>query len=215
MEAQKEVQFQWYALKIFYNKVFEAEYLLGPYCEEVYIPARKVRLKGEEYSRALRRLSTPDDGRIDTMYVHEGPYLCRRQPVVTSLMFIRIAEASLPLIHKAIEGMGFIYKDSEWKRFAVIPDKQMSMFRMVVSSGDEGLEFFADDEMTRYRQGAKVRVKEGILQGAEGYIKRIRKDRRLLVAIDGFIAVATSYIPPHMLEIIEEAPEKPGTPDNA
>jgi transcription antitermination factor NusG len=85
------------------------------------------------------------------------------------------------------------------KRPCVIPDKQMGMFQMVCSSGADGLEFFADDDMTRYRSGDRVRVLEGPLKGAEGYIKRIRKDRRLLVAIEGFIAVATSFIPPQFL----------------
>ena len=73
-----------------------------------------------------------------------------------------------------------------------------------MESGAGGLEFFADDDFTRFRKGSKVRVKEGQLKGAEGYIKRIRKDRRLLVAIEGVIAVATSYIPPENLEPVPE-----------
>ena len=80
----------------------------------------------------------------------------------------------------------------------------MAMFQMVCSSGAEGLEYFSDEDMTRYRQGDKVRVTEGPLKGTEGYIRRIRKDRRLLVAIEGFIAVATSFIPPQFLEKAED-----------
>ena len=49
-----------------------------------------------------------------------------------------------------------------------------------------------------------MRVLEGPLKGAEGYIKRIRKDRRLLVAIEGFIAVATTFIPPQFLEKVPD-----------
>jgi transcription antitermination factor NusG len=66
------------------------------------------------------------------------------------------------------------------------------------------LEFFSDEDMTRYKTGDKVRVLEGPLKGAEGYIKRIRKDRRLLVSIEGFIAVATSFIPPQFLAKAED-----------
>ena len=86
----------------------------------------------------------------------------------------------------------------------MIPDKQMAMFQLVCSSGAEGLDFFADDDLTRYKAGDKVRVLEGPLKGAEGYIKRIRKDRRLLVSIEGFIAVATSFIPPQFLEKVPD-----------
>jgi len=78
----------------------------------------------------------------------------------------------------------------------------MEQFRLVVESGASGLEFFADDDFTRYQQGSRVRVVSGPMKGAEGYIKRIRRDRRLLVCIEGIIAVATSYIPPEQLEII-------------
>ena len=78
----------------------------------------------------------------------------------------------------------------------------MTIFRMVADSGIEGLEFYSREDIVNFRQGARVRVTAGTLKGAEGYIKRIKRDRRLLVAIEGFVAVATSYLPPEMLEII-------------
>jgi transcription antitermination factor NusG len=93
---------------------------------------------------------------------------------------------------------------TDHQRPSVIPDKEMGIFKLVCTSGAEGLEFFADEDMTRYKQGDRVRVLEGPLKGAEGYIRRIRKDRRLLVAIEGFIAVATSFIPPQFLAKAED-----------
>ena len=97
--------------------------------------------------------------------------------------------------------LGYIYKNTE-KEYAVVPDREMASFRLVVEQGSKGLEFFADDDISRYATGDRVRVKEGPLSGAEGYIKRIRRDRKLLVVIEGIIAVATSYIPPQNLEKI-------------
>ena len=47
-----------------------------------------------------------------------------------------------------------------------------------------------------------VRVTEGPFRGAEGYVKRIRRDRRLLVSIEGIVAVATAFIEPQFLEEI-------------
>ena len=47
-------------------------------------------------------------------------------------------------------------------------------------------------------------TQEGPLQGVEGYIKRIKKDRRLLVAIEGFVAVATAFISPKYLEKVSD-----------
>ena len=200
----EESKLNWYALKVFYNKVFEIEALLGDMDLETYIPVRKVQLKGEEHMRIARRLATPDDRRRDNQYLRMGPVIYKREPVVSSLLFVRAPEERVPEINECIFGKGFMYRMADKKRFSVIPDKQMAMFQLVNSSGENGLEYFSDEDMTRYKSGDRVRVLEGPLKGAEGYIKRIRKDRRLLVSIEGFIAVATSFIPPQFLEKVTD-----------
>ena len=202
--TMEESKLNWYALKVFYGKVFDIEAKLADMDLETYIPVRKDLLKGEEHMRALRRLATPDDRRRDNQFVQAGPLIYKRVPIVSSLMFVRAPKDRLKEIEACVLGKGFIYKTADRKTEAVIPDKQMAMFQLVCSSGAEGLEFFADDDMTRYKTGDRVRVLEGPLKGAEGYIKRIRKDRRLLVAIEGFIAVATSFIP---LQFLEKVPD--------
>ena len=200
----EEIKQNWYALKVFYGKVFEIEARLADMDLETYIPVRKDLLKGEDHMRALRRLATPDDRRRDNQFVQEGPLIYKRVPIVTSLLFVRAPEDRLKEIEACVKEKGFVYRTADRETFAVIPDRQMAMFQLVCSSGTEGLEFFADDDLTRYKAGDRVRVLEGPLQGAEGYIKRIRKDRRLLVSIEGFIAVATSFIPPQFLEKIPD-----------
>ena len=196
----EESTLHWYALKVFFSKVFEMEAALSEMDLETYIPVRKVQLKGEEHLRAARRLATPDETRRDNQYLQAGPVIFKREPIVTSLMFVRAPEEKLPAISERVFGKGFIYRTADGTRFSVIPDKQMAMFQLVCSSGEQGLEYYSDEDMTRYKSGDRVRVLEGPLKGAEGYIKRIRKDRRLLVAIEGFIAVATTFIPPQFLE---------------
>ena len=200
----EESSLNWYALKVFYNKVFEIEASLTDMDLETYIPVRQVQLKGEDHMRAARRLATPDDRRRDNQFVQAGPVIFKRVPVVSSLLFVHAPKERLPEVESCVDGRGFVYKTADRKTEAVIPDKQMAMFQLVCSSGAEGLEFFADDDLTRYKAGDKVRVLEGPLKGAEGYIKRIRKDRRLLVSIEGFIAVATSFIPPQFLEKVSD-----------
>ena len=204
VQAMEESKLNWYALKVFYGKVFEIEARLADMDLETYIPVRKDLLKGEEHLRAARRLATPDDRRRDNQFEKAGPLIYKRVPVVSSLLFVRAPQDRLPEVDACVKEKGFVYRTADRKTEAVIPDKQMAMFQLVCSSGAEGLEFFADDDMTRYKTGDKVRVLEGPLKGAEGYIKRIRKDRRLLVAIEGFIAVASSFIPPQFLEKVPD-----------
>lgn len=201
---------KWYALKVFYNKVFEMEERLQVRGLQTYLAVEKVPLKGAEHLAARRKLadhSVPPDSR----YIEEGPVIYLRRPLVSSLIFVKADQDQILQVEELLnepllwggKARGFIYKTADFSGYATIPPSQMEAFRLVVESGASGLEFFADDDITRYRQGDRVRVKEGPLKGAEGYIKRIRRDRRLMVCIEGIIAVATSYIPPEQLEIVQ------------
>ena len=53
-----------------------------------------------------------------------------------------------------------------------------------------------------FKPGERVRVTEGPFKGAQGVIKRIKKDRKLLVSINGIVVVAVSHIPGQFLERI-------------
>ena len=204
----------WFALKVFYNKVFDMEDILDARGLETFIPVTRERLKGDEFFRIKRRLAVPDDRRNDLKYIVEGPFIFKRKTIVASLLFFRGTIQDALMIRADLErGLadksgrpigGMLYMTVDRQAPAVIPEKQMTMFRMVCDSGADGLEFFSDENIVNFKKGDKVRVTmEGPLNGVEGYVKRIRKDRRLLVAIEGFVAVATSFIPPKYLEKVD------------
>lgn len=200
----------WYAIKVFYNKVFELEDLFHAVGIGTYIAVDKVLLKGEAHLMARRHIASLQAlGKEDTRYVQEGALIYQRKPIVSSLLFVQADAEALSFVENALRDAsgnikGFIYKDAERKTYSVIPDKQMATFRLVTAKGSAGLDFFSSDDITRYKEGNKVRVTEGPFKGAEGYIKRIRRDRRLLVNIEGIVAVATSFIDPQFLEIVKE-----------
>lgn len=206
----EETTLHWYALKVFYNKVFEIEDLLNAMGIETYLAVDKMLLKGAAHLIARRHIATlKAQGKRDTRYVEQGALIFQRTPLVSSLLFFRADEGGLRSVENAIKdandnAKGFIYKTADWKQYAIVPDRQMATFRLVTAKGSEGLEFFSSDSLTRFKEGRKVRVKEGPFKGAEGYIKRIRRDRRLLVSIEGIVAVATAYIPPELLETVPE-----------
>lgn len=200
-------QMHWYALKIFFNKAFDVEAYLDNRAIDTYLPVQKVLLKGMAHLVARRRLAKAPDQR-DPRYMVEEPKIYLRKPLVNSLLFVHCTDEQLVEVGAYLRERdandnvrGYIYKNTD-KAYARISDKEMASFRLVVEQGSNGLEFFADDDISRYAAGDRVRVKEGPLSGAEGYIKRIRRDRRLLVVIEGIIAVATTYIPPQNLEKI-------------
>ena len=124
------------------------------------------------------------------------------QNLLPSYMFIRTDANNILKIRDRFFGKLYLYADRETKKPSVIPDKELETFRIVCSSCDTGLEFLGDNP-EKYMKGDKVHVLDGPFKGAEGYVIRIKKDRRLVVTISGLVAVATSFIPMELLEKVE------------
>lgn len=173
-------QLNWYALKVFYNKVFEVEQILFEHNVENYIPTEVITV------------------------MKNGVFYDKKRPVVNSLMFLRTSPENLTsLLRGPLYNRALVYRTPDRQKPAIIPDRDFYVFRLVTSSGETGLEYFCDEQMIHLSSGDKVRVIDGPFIGTEGYVKRIRRDRRVLVVINGIVAVATSYIPSVFLEKIE------------
>ena len=123
--------------------------------------------------------------------------------VVKSLLFVQVTDRYLAGFEKNNYGRVWIYRDLLTGRPSAIPDREMEIFIFVCTAGEQGLSYLGEDR-PEYHQGDRVRVTEGVFKGAEGYIKRIKKDRRLVVSVRGVAAVATMHIPPEFLEVIAE-----------
>lgn len=175
---------EWYALKVFYNKVFEVKALLErePDLAESYIPC-------------FGSAAGPKGGKTGTV----------AKQAVSSLMFVRTTDNGIRCFRRDFARWFSVYSrlGTEFWEPAVVPEKELEIFRRVVSAGDEGLELIEIDER-KFSKGQKVRVTGGVFAGAEGRIVRIKGDHRLVVEIQGICAVATSYIPKcHLQEILD------------
>lgn len=118
-------------------------------------------------------------------------------------MFVRQAErAVLELMQRAkATSPLMVYFDRETKKPAVIPDPEMEAFMLGHVDRRPGLN--TSPKRRRNSGGATgSRVTEGVFKGAEGYIRRVKGNRRLIVSIEGVVAVATTYIPGCFLEKI-------------
>jgi transcription antitermination factor NusG len=168
----------WYALKVFYNRVVYLKSLLEPEGIETYVPYHTV----EQY----------ESGRL--AYADEQ--------LIPSLMFVRCEEAWLVAFKRDHNDVFMYYADPETRKPGVIRDEEMRSF-ILVTSADAGrnVRYFGADA-PEYHAGDRVRVIDGIYKGAEGYIKRIKKDRKLIVTVTGVAVVAVSYIHPDFLEKI-------------
>lgn len=162
----------WYALKVFYNKVFEIEDLLAKDKIESYIPCETTLVERGGVKKRIRR------------------------PVISSLLFFHSTEKQAMALQQRLTDRVILYTriiDMKKEPLA-IPEREMNLFMLVSSSGEKGVEYLGDDRI-EFHSGEHVRVTDGSFKGAEGYIHRIKGNRRLIVSIQGVCAVATSYIP--------------------
>lgn len=167
-------------MKVFHNRVFHLEdEIISRTTLECYVPKETV-------------MEDTDDGKKKT----------RTRPAVGGLLFVHAPKDALPKINELARGTAMFYTNGNGMP-ARIPDREMATFKLVTSSGDLGLEYLAEGTIA-YKVGQHVRVLDGVFKGAEGYICRIRGNRRLVVSISGICAVATSYIPVSFLERIPD-----------
>ncbi|MBO4557699.1 MAG: KOW motif-containing protein [Bacteroidales bacterium] len=171
----------WYALKVFYRNVLKLRADLTRVGIEYYYPVQ------------------PDG-----------------KPYVQSLLFVHCSEAGLEALRKqAPAGGGFVvYTHTEKRKRlsseetydclvpAPIDEQEMAVFILVTSASPNTYEILGPDD-PKYHTGQLVRVKAGPFEGLEGRVRRIKKDRRLVVTISGVVAVATIHIDPRLLEPVE------------
>ena len=123
--------------------------------------------------------------------------------LISSLLFVRCTEEEALRYSLEHRGQLWLYLNVERTRPAAIPEREMEIFRFVVTSGQQGLTLLGDDR-PEYHLGDRVVVTDGPFKGAEGHIKRIKRDRRVVVSIPGVVAVATAYIHPSLLRKVGE-----------
>lgn len=121
------------------------------------------------------------------------------KPILGSLVFMRSTEEEILRLKYDWFSQVSVYRDAERQRPQAIPDREMDNFRSVLRIKDQTF-IPVDISDPTFLVGEKVRVKDGPFRGAEGIIKRIKGDRRLIVSITGVAAIATAFISPGLLE---------------
>ena len=179
--TRQDSEKNWYAFKIFFGKGEPVkEYFEKENLEFFY------DVKRQHWNKKEKKMESKDI------------------PVIPSLIFLHSTRAEAEKTEKHFLNKIMLYrdKDAENKKTpSKIPEREIRVFKIVATSGVEGLDFY-DEYNPKFTQGDKFRVIEGPLKGAEGYVVRIKKDHKLYVSIQGLCAVTTGYIPKAFLEKI-------------
>ena len=151
----------WYALKVFYNRVDRLREDFKAARYDTFVPMTRVK---------------------------EGARIVE-VPLIPSLLFVKCSSTYLEKLKRDKWDVFMYYKEADGNGPGPISDHEMDVFRLATSAAAEGAEFLGTDT-DKYMVGDKVRVTDGPYKGYEGYVRRIRHDRKLLVCVQGIAVVA-------------------------
>lgn len=122
------------------------------------------------------------------------------KPLVSNLIFLHETDDILSLID-SVTGLGSPMKDNATGKAAVVSDDEMQRFMKVVEYHNNGAKIL-NDPFAKFEGNPRVRVKAGHLEGMEGRVVRIKRDRTLVISL-GTMAIAVTGIHHSLLEVID------------
>src|SRR5699024_3410086 len=124
-------------------------------------------------------------------------------PVIRNLVFVHARPSEVHRFKSQITYLQYI-TDTRSGQKIVIPDHDMQRFIAVAGTYNDHLLYFQPEELNRSK-GTKVRITGGDFEGQEGVFLKVKgaRDRRVVIAIQGIIAVAMATIHPDLIEVIK------------
>ncbi len=176
MNKESEV---WFAMRATYRRELEAMHLLEKANFGCFIPM--------QYKISIRR----------------GRKVRALVPVIRNLVFVHARPSEVQRFKSQITYLQYI-TDTRSGQKIIIPDHDMQRFIAVAGTYNDHLLYFQPEELN-LSKGTKVRITGGDFEGQEGVFLKVKgvRDRRVVLAIQGIIAVALATIHPDLIEVIE------------
>ena len=132
------------------------------------------------------------------------------QPAIRNLIFVYSSQqkiTELKMYNKSCQPLRYMtnpFSHSDDDYLLTVPERQMDNFIRVASVQDDRLHYLDPNNEFLQKPGRRVRITDGDFKDAEGVIKRIKNNKRIVVEIKGVAAVAITFVPAVWLEPIEE-----------
>ena len=178
----------WYAIRVTYNRELKVKDDLDTRGITNFVP---MQYRREERNGVMVKRLVPSVHNL--IFILMTPTEMREYKMSTALPIRYIMDR---VNHKPI----------------TVPTREMENFIKVAGTYDEKLVYLSPD-MGNFVRGERVRIIGGMFAGAEGIFVRVKGDRRVVVNVEGLVAVATTFVHPSMIEKITERDDN--TLDNA
>lgn len=168
----------WFAMRVTYRREMKVKDRLDEEGLEYYIPMH--------YSFTIRR----------------GHKVKELVPVIRGLVFIYASQADVQRVKDKMPYLQYIVNRRLGTKI-IVPEDQMRLFIAVTGTCDEKLIWLNEEEIN-IKAGTRVRIKAGDFEGYEGIFMKVKgaRDKRVVVAVEGVIAVALATISPELIEVI-------------
>ena len=181
----KEVP-HWYALRVTYGREKKAyDYLIEKHVEAYYPTIKTVK-------EVDGKRKTVEESRLPNIFFARGT-----EEEIKSFVYDNI---NLPYLR-------FYYKHTHigariMKTPLIVPDNQIKSLQIICEK--EGSDTLVlQEEVTKFKQGEKVKIIEGNFAGVTGIVARYRGQQRVGLVIDGLLTAVTAYIPTAFLQAID------------
>ena len=172
----------WYAIRVTYNRELKVKEDLDARQIRCFVPM--------QYRREERN----------------GVMVKRLVPSVHNLIFINLTPSEMKEYKETTQLPIRYIMNRETRKPITVPDREMENFIKVAGTYEEKL-IYLDAEPGDFTRGERVRIIGGMFAGAEGVFVRFKGDRRVVVNVEGIIAVATTFVHPSMIEKITDPDE--------
>ena len=128
----------------------------------------------------------------------------RLVPVIPEMVFLRASHRQIVDFKKMNNFLQFvILNKSTGPECLTVPDGQMEDFIRVTSNPDADTLYLRPEEVN-IRQGARVRILGGELDGVCGVFMKVKgkRNKRLVIMLDGLLAVAAD-VKPDLVQVID------------
>ena len=134
--------------------------------------------------------------------IRKGKKIRALVPVVHNLIFVHACPSEVQRVKSQVTYLQYITDTRSGKKI-IIPDVEMQRFIAVAGSYNDHLLYFQPEELN-LSKGTKVRITGGDFEGQEGVFLKVKgaRDRRVVIQIQGIIAVAMATIHPDLIEVI-------------
>lgn len=159
----------WYALRVTYGREMKLKAVLEEQEIRHFLPIKTIHYNRKRDGKLMKKQVSAIPNLI---FVHST------RPQVQALK--EDCAATIPVRY---------FMDRTSHKPLIIPDRQMEDFIRLASDGDDNLLYLDNPEIV-FEKGEPVEVTYGPFAGIQGYVLRIRRDRKVVLVLNGLLAAA-------------------------